>query len=298
MYDASLDAFVKHDWNFNLPGRGQRYSSVDSWDGFSFGIANFNTHQKTDIEGTWFGYSLPRYDDLKLFGVTEYSYYRSRGMVFDNEMNDDLGDLSPVTVVASKYAEGDGRRSYAKSNVINYLDAAMEQVPGVQMQEKDKPDEIRKEYFSAPFIEMEIPIGDPEISPRKNLQETAFFYPTVETDAEGNFVLKFTVPEALTRWKFQGFAHTQALDYGLISKETITQKELMVFPNAPRFLREGDTIVFSAKVSNLSETRLPGMAGLQLFDAGMQPIDAQFMLANASQPITMGKGQNAVAVGR
>lgn len=70
----------------------------------------------------------------------------------------------------------------------------------------------------------------------------------------------------------------------------------MVFPNAPRFLREGDTIVFSTKVSNLSESALTGTAKLQLLDAfSMQPIDAQFKLVGASQPISMGKGQSAVA---
>lgn len=286
MYDASLDAFVKHSWGFSLPGRGQRYSSVDSWDGYTFGVANYNTYQKTYPEDTWFEYSLPRYDELTLYMVDDYSYYRfgnGRGMVLEGEMNDAPMDVQTVTVTGGKY----------KKDQVNELPP----IPGVEIEGRVGGDSDKVALQNKPLPPNPNEAGgDPEIVPRKNLQETAFFYPSVETDAEGNFVLKFTVPEALTRWKFQGFAHTQALDYGFITKETVTQKELMVFPNAPRFLREGDTIVFSAKVSNLSESALNGTAKLQLFDAfSMQPIDVQFKLSGASQPISMGKGQSTVA---
>jgi uncharacterized protein YfaS (alpha-2-macroglobulin family) len=288
MYDASLDAFVKHDWDFNLPGRGQRYSSVDTWDGWPFGLANFNTYGVADPEDFWYENSLQRYDELELYGVGQNYDYRARGDIYYS-FSDELSE-SPTMNLQTVASTG-GSRS-------KNLDLAIEQVPGVKMgygEGSGKSDKLALEGALLPPNPNQAG-GDPEIVPRKNLQETAFFYPSVETDADGNFVLKFTVPEALSRWKFQGFAHTQALDYGLITKEAVTQKELMVFPNAPRFLREGDTIVFSAKVSNLSESALTGTAKLQLFDAfSMQPIDAQFKLSGASQPITMGKGQSAVA---
>jgi len=296
MYDASLDAFVKHAWDFDLPGRGQRYSTVDNWNGYTFGVTNFNNYQKTDNEDTWFGYSLPRYDELELYGVYGsdmfYNYRPASGNYNDAELTiveAVTEDLSTVTTVTGGKYKKESERQYDEEDLNSYRGNVF----------------VAKDAASSNIVALEkAPLppnpneagGDPEIVPRKNLQETAFFYPSIETDANGSFVLKFTVPEALTQWKFQGFAHTQALDFGLISKEAVTQKELMVFPNAPRFLREGDTIVFSAKVSNLSENALNGTAKLQLFDAfSMQPIDAQFKLANASQPITMGKGQSAVA---
>jgi uncharacterized protein YfaS (alpha-2-macroglobulin family) len=288
MYDASLDAFVKHAWDFNLPGRGQRYSSVDIWDGWPFSVANFNNYSVADPEDFWFENSLQRDDELELYGVDQNYNYRGRGDIYYS-FSDEISESPPMNLqtVASK----GGSRS-------KNLDAAMEQVPGVEIgygEGSGESDKVALEGVLLPPNPNQAG-GDPEIVPRKNLQETAFFYPSVETDAEGNFVLKFTVPEALTRWKIKGFAHTQALDFGLIEKEAITQKELMVFPNAPRFMREGDTIVFSAKVSNLSENPLTGTAKLQMFDAfSMQPIDAQFKLVGASQPISMGKGQSAVA---
>ncbi|TCI85355.1 alpha-2-macroglobulin [Tenacibaculum sp. M341] len=102
---------------------------------------------------------------------------------------------------------------------------------------------------------------------RKNLQETAFFYPHLTTDANGNVSFSFTAPEALTRWSLQLLAHTKELHAAVKSFSTVTQKELMVIPNAPRFLREGDVITLSAKISNLSDRKLVGVCQLVLTDA-------------------------------
>mgnify|MGYP003636775729 CR=1 FL=1 len=106
-----------------------------------------------------------------------------------------------------------------------------------------------------------------EVTIRKNLQETAFFFPHLQTDADGNVTFSFTTPEALTKWKLQLLAHTKTLESAVTSLETVTQKELMVIPNAPRFLREGDQITISTKIANLSNKQLSGQAVLQLFDA-------------------------------
>ncbi|WP_230401621.1 alpha-2-macroglobulin family protein [Hanstruepera ponticola] len=102
---------------------------------------------------------------------------------------------------------------------------------------------------------------------RKNLQETAFFFPQLKTDAEGNVSFSFTTPEALTQWKLQLLAHTKTLESAVTSLETVTQKELMVLPNTPRFLRHDDKIVISTKIANLSDRDLSGQAQLQLFNA-------------------------------
>lgn len=284
MYDASLDAFVKHDWSFGLPGRGQQYHSKPVWNGWLFGVANFNTYQNYDYGYDDYGSGLTRYDELRLYKLGGYfrGYPASINIVYD-----ELRPTPGLSITTSKSRKEKTKTVYSPrfDNATSEVEDLAEESNIVALQNEPLPPNPNAPGEDAGGI-----------VPRKNLQETAFFYPTVETDAEGNFILKFTVPEALTRWKIQGFAHTQELDFGLISKEAVTQKELMVFPNAPRFMREGDTVVFSAKVSNLSENALTGTAKLQLFDAvSMQPIDAQFKLANAGQPITMGKGQSAVA---
>lgn len=112
-----------------------------------------------------------------------------------------------------------------------------------------------------------------QVEPRSDLKETAFFFPNLTTDSQGTLSFNFTSPQALTKWKFMLLAHTKDLELGGLEKTVITQKNLSVIPNSPRFLREKDSIVFSAKLSNLTTNPLSGTSVLQLFDAiTMKPI--------------------------
>ncbi|MFH0921433.1 MAG: alpha-2-macroglobulin family protein [Fibrobacterota bacterium] len=133
-----------------------------------------------------------------------------------------------------------------------------------------------------------------KVAVRTNLNETAFFYPLLETNKDGEIIVKFQIPEALTQWRMMGFAHTQDLKYGQIGNTLVTQKDLMVMPNPPRFFRENDRITFTAKVSNLSDKELAGQAQLMLFDAAtLKPVDAEFKNNKAQISFTAKKGQSA-----
>ncbi len=138
------------------------------------------------------------------------------------------------------------------------------------------------------------------ISPRTNLQETAFFYPQLLSKPDGSVELKFTAPEALTRWKLQLLAHNKTLAGGYAMRELTTQKELLVLPNAPRFLREGDRLDLTAKVSNTSEQALTGTVWLELFDpATDQSVNATYGLpARAEQNFTLVGGASMTPVWR
>ena len=108
---------------------------------------------------------------------------------------------------------------------------------------------------------------------RKNLEETAFFLPHLTTNKKGEVKFTFDAPQLLTQWKFRLFAHSKNLRTAGLEKEVITQKDLSLVPNAPRFLREGDTVALSAKIANLTANAMTGAAQLQLFDAvSMQPV--------------------------
>ncbi|MDR0420882.1 MAG: carboxypeptidase-like regulatory domain-containing protein [Prevotellaceae bacterium] len=108
---------------------------------------------------------------------------------------------------------------------------------------------------------------------RTNFNETAFFYPELRTDENGEIIIDFVIPESLTRWKLLGLAHTKSLETGKITEYAVTQKEVAISANAPRFFRNGDNIEFSAKINNITENSLKGKAQLLLFDAfTMQPI--------------------------
>ena len=132
-----------------------------------------------------------------------------------------------------------------------------------------------------------------QVVPRSNLKETAFFYPKLTTDDQGYVNFNFSSPQALTKWKFMLLAHSKNWEVGGLEKMLITQKDLNVVPNSPRFLREKDSLVFSAKLSNLTDRPLTGTSVLQLFDAITgQPIDKQVLGSTPSISFELGAKAN------
>lgn len=136
-----------------------------------------------------------------------------------------------------------------------------------------------------------------QVKARKNFNETAFFYPQLKTDKKGRFSFSFTTPEALTEWKLRLFTHSKKAASGYYEKLFFTQKDLMIVPNMPRFLREKDTITLIAKVTNLTAEVKAGNALLQLFDAvTMKPVDAEMLNVQNIKPFTIpAKGNTTVS---
>ena len=104
------------------------------------------------------------------------------------------------------------------------------------------------------------------VNVRTNLQETAFFYPTLYTDTNGDVSFEFDSPEALTQWKLLLFAHTKDLAATSTALFAQTQKQLMVRPNLPRYFREGDKIIIKAQIQNLSKNAQKGNAKIELIN--------------------------------
>ena len=101
---------------------------------------------------------------------------------------------------------------------------------------------------------------------RENLNETAFFYPALESDNQGNVAINFTLPESVTTWKFMGLAHDKEMRNGLLVDEAVAQKTVMVQPNMPRFLREGDKSTIVVKLFNTSDKKVSGNTRMQILD--------------------------------
>jgi len=137
---------------------------------------------------------------------------------------------------------------------------------------------------------------EPVLKVRTNFNERAFFFPQLTTDKDGSLSFTFTLPDALTQWKWQILAHNKLANFGLNQKTIVSQKTLMVQANAPRFMREGDKMQFSAKISNLSDKELNGKVTLQLLDAiSLEPIDEQFTNISSMQDFSVLAGQSTAA---
>ncbi|MEO5644980.1 MAG: alpha-2-macroglobulin family protein [Bacteroidia bacterium] len=297
MYDASLDEFRGHSWDFYL------YKSYYGQLYWQSGLAGTNSSNAYEEHWNPYGpYYNPRtYDRMNWFGYYYRANYYGYGYWGGNYDGDDM-DISrealeespgmdrmdsknaPAPVMAYKATLADangatstGRaESTASRNGNEAEDAPQKDYRGNTSGGKDGKQNLN------------------DVKARSNLNETVFFFPHLETDSSGSVIIKFTMNEALTKWKFMAFAHTKDLKYGQTSKEVVTQKDLMIMPNAPRFLRQGDHITITAKVSNLTTAELSGTAQLMLFNAvTMEPIDSKLLTSAAVVNFTAKKGQSA-----
>ena len=127
------------------------------------------------------------------------------------------------------------------------------------------------------------------IAARTNLRETAFFFPALVAEADGTVRLEFTMPEALTRWKFLAFAHDKQLRSGTFADGSIiTAKDFMVQPNPPRFVREGDVIEIPVKFTNKTDAPQTGHARLNFSDAlSLDPADVRLSNATPERTFTL-----------
>lgn len=278
MYDASLDAFMPHRWNWgiyqpNYYGYGYGFEN-----GNTFGAQNFRLYQNNWIK--YNDFTSQEYDALNYFGFSfGYGNYWYRGgypmpLMSANMVLDEVKGVESVKIVSPKIKKKEGRENNEE------LDATM----GAGFLED-------KEVITPPKA---IPLG--QVKARTNLNELAFFLPQLTTDAEGYVSFSFQMPEALTKWKFMGLAHTKTMDFSIFEKEIVTQKDLMVVPNVPRFLREGDKVIISAKVTNLSANDLNGLVELRLFDTETkQSANIALKNTNPQQSIFIPKGQSTVA---
>ena len=264
MYDASLDQFKLHNWS--KPGIWPVYARTFDWSGRQ----NFTavpSYQKWVEDG-----------DYRSFEKTydQFNFYRNRGMM-----------VRMRSAAAPQMAERAAVATDSAADGMLQGKAAGVQVQNQQLEEAVVTGyNVQQQPATAPLENIQV---------RRNLAETAFFFPHLTTDKEGNISFTFTTPEALTRWKLQTLAHTKDLAMGLLQKELVTQKELMVQPNAPRFLRQGDRMEFSAKIVNLSDTEMTGQAQLELVDASTgQSVDGWFQNVFPNQYFTVAAGQSEV----
>ena len=245
MYDMALDALGSHNYhsiNFFSPWNGARGDfRALSW-GRSFSQYNYRNlflYYSIGPIKNWFEFFPNACTRYYGFGKS-FSARSNRGEVVLNMVEEDaVMDLAEVEEVAMVYEESASAPMAAKA--AGDADAGGAESPAEQV--------------------------------RTNFAETAFFYPQLRTDERGDVYISFTMPDALTKWKMQGVAHNPALMTGRFEKFVQTAKDVMIVPNAPRFLREGDTMDFSAKVVNMSGRNICGYVTLQMFNTvNNQPV--------------------------
>lgn len=251
LYDESLDAFAPFYWPPGFNVFRQDYSTVQNQfanqsEAFQQGFGEW----PSAYQGVPISYrSFPPELTQALWG---YQYFSRDGMILKR------GLMAPA------------ESSMALNGAVPMAAAPAVTVAGfadsLEPQERAKEQKLGDLQKGA--NELGIPKPDlGQVTARKNLNETAFFFPQLTSDSNGVVRMSFTMPEALTKWHFMGFAHDTSVRSGFLEDHAVTARDLMVQPNPPRFLREGDIVEFTVKVSNQSDEPQTGTVRLTFVDA-------------------------------
>ncbi|MCS4300839.1 alpha-2-macroglobulin [Chryseobacterium sp. BIGb0232] len=273
MYDMSLDQFAVN--NFGWSKLYRPFNMISSYDIREY-LLEKNYQKRL------------RYFNEKGITVPEFNW-------FD-------GDFSYVLqgeIASIQNQEGVKAPSYSPRPPSPIAGARFKTARAASVEDKiEVVQNVLPEPVTAPKAETPPPGGSAEenldkVPVRQNLNETAFFYPDLKTDAEGNVNFEFTSPEALTKWKLMFLAHTKDARAATLEKEVVTQKEFSVTPNYPRFLREGDELNLQSKLSNLTNKKMNGSAELQILDAFTnENISSQFGITSGTQNFDLNENGN------
>ncbi|MDO7885307.1 alpha-2-macroglobulin family protein [Hymenobacter cheonanensis] len=282
LYDQSLDVFRPHSFQ-GLEFGGNYFPARFGWQG-NFGEFNSESYATTN-DGL--GPKEVRYPQLN-------DWQRHLDEVPDQE---ELKDkvVSTITVKGNSDmyepsgkigapSAGPSRRARAASPMM----ALQGKVAGVAISGNGyvHAEDSNAQPKTAPDLTT--------IAARSDFRETAFWQPALRTDQNGDVVLEFQMPEAVTRWQLLALAHDRSLHTGQLARQLVTQKEIQITPNAPRFLRPGDAFTFPAKFSNLTDHATSGTAQLFLLDAATgQDITSQLLKGPAQLPVSAAAHQSA-----
>lgn len=278
MYDTSLDKIYPYRvWSLNRPQLNTEYLypviyNPSSWYGESEKRFDINYIPRTE------DYPVRTFDRINWFGylseLSNFSIILSEGVVGVAQKSA-IGafDLAaPAIRRESKMYKG----ALKEDAVLNEVVVSEDKGSAVQGQGRELD-----ENGLAPQI-------------RQNFAETAFFFPQLRTNEKGETLISFTVPESNTTWRFRALAHDKDARVGVLEQMVVTRKELMVTPNMPRFIRQGDKTSISTKISNLSENAISGDVRIEFFDPVTDNV-IDLGISNQKQSFTIEKDASTSA---
>ena len=252
LYDKSLDQLADHTWKMSL--------GFSQWLPDCYWKSNLKYYEM-GLSGT---YPTKYYDEKELdvdkFDGKFFSYYAYMQAVELSKLERSSGGtVESVRIQKDELVKEEGRVMKTRGSNIILVAAAAPSADKVFDVVEEMPQFAGGSGSDAgQFLD--------KVQIRENLNETAFFYPALESDNQGNVAINFTLPESVTTWKFMGLAHDKVMRNGLLVDEAVAQKTVMVQPNMPRFLREGDKATIVAKLSNTSDKKVSGNARMQIID--------------------------------
>ena len=252
LYDKSLDQIAPHSWNFSL--------------GFYQSLPNCYWKHNLTFRSFYLNgvYPTKYYDEKQLdvdkFDGKFFSYYAyMQAVELCMLERSSGGTVESVRIQKDELVQEEAKVIRIRGSKMTRVGAAAPSANKVFDVVEEMPQFAGGSGSDAgQFLD--------KVQVRENMNETAFFYPALESDNNGNVAIRFTLPESVTTWKFMGLAHDKEMRNGLLVDEAVAQKTVMVQPNMPRFLREGDKSTIVVKLFNTSDKKVSGNARMQILD--------------------------------
>ena len=258
LYDKSLDQLADHTWKMSL--------GFSQWLPDCYWKSNLKYYEM-GLSGT---YPTKYYDEKELdvdqFDGKYFSYYGYMQAVELSKLERSSGGtVESVRIQKDELVREEAKVMRIRGSKMARVGASAPSVNKVFDVVEEMPQFAGGSGSDAgQFLD--------KVQIRENLNETAFFYPALESDNQGNVAINFTLPESVTTWKFMGLAHDKEMRNGCLVDEAVAQKTVMVQPNMPRFLREGDKSTIVVKLFNTSDKKVSGNARVQILDAETQKV--------------------------
>ena len=263
LYDKSLDQLAEHTWEMSL--------GFSQWLPDCYWKSNLK-YYKMGLAGT---YPTKYYDEKELdvdkFDGKYFSFYAYMQAMQLSKLERSYGGtveavrIEKHSLVKDELVRDEAKVMRSRGNQLARVGAAAPSANKVFDVVEEMPQFAGGSGSDAgQYLD--------KVQVRENLNETAFFYPALESDNQGNVAINFTLPESVTTWKFMGLAHDKEMRNGCLVDEAVAQKTVMVQPNMPRFLREGDKSTIVVKLFNTSDKKVNGNARMQILDAETQKV--------------------------
>lgn len=258
LYDKSLDQLAEHSWKMSL--------GLSQWLPSCYWKSNLK-YYKMDLLGV---YPTKYFDqkqlDVDKFDGKYFSYYAYMEAVERSY----FATVEAVRIQKDELVRDEAKVMRIRGSKMTRFGAASSKPLLSEMDLALQNKMVMLEEFGGGGSNKVLSSADEaalnHVQVRENLNETAFFYPALESDNNGNVAIRFTLPESVTTWKFMGLAHDKEMRNGLLVDEAVAQKTVMVQPNMPRFLREGDKSTIVVKLFNTSDKKVIGNARMQILD--------------------------------
>lgn len=252
LYDKSLDQIAPHSWKMSL--------GFSQWLPSCYWTSNL-WYYKMDLLGV---YPTKYFDqkqlDVDKFDGKYFSYYAYMQAVELSKLERSSGGtVESVRIQKDEVVREEAKGIWIRSSKMTRVGAAAPSANKVFDVVEEMP-----QFAGGSGSDAELFLDQVQV--RENLNETAFFYPALESENNGNVAIRFTLPESVTTWKFMGLAHDKEMRNGLLVDEAVAQKTVMVQPNMPRFLREGDKSTIVVKLFNTSDKKVSGNTRMQILD--------------------------------